>query len=370
MSRFRFASVSGLVCLVGILGGVCVAQSATLTPCRDNTLYQSPTGALSNGAGNFFFSGLVGPFGGFAIRRGLVAFDVSSIPAGSTVTCVELHLNLSMTQPGDLAIALHPLLSDWGEAGSTAPMGEGGGGPAQTGDATWLHGFFDTVPWSTPGGDFAGAASATRVVGAPGAYVWTSAQMVADVQAWVNTPTTNFGWLLKSPEATPGLAKRFDSKDSFDPARRPRLVVDFAPPTVLASAVPIGIGCVGSSGLPFVLSANGLPTVGNLAFSVELANGPSGASVFFYLAAGLNAVPISIGPGCFIHLDLTSALALASIGASPLGPFPLDAAGGLTVPVPILGSCGVVGSAIDVQALCLDGSGFILSNALSLVFGS
>src|SRR5262245_48154830 len=55
----------------------------TLTAVNDNTLYQDPSGNLSNGAGQHFFVGDTGQLTN-NIRRGLIKFNLSGIPAGST----------------------------------------------------------------------------------------------------------------------------------------------------------------------------------------------------------------------------------------------------------------------------------------------
>ena len=77
---------------------------------------------------------------------------------------------------------------------------------ATTGDATWLQTFYNSNTalnkWATPGGDFSPTVSGVTGFGADGtSATWSStAQMVADVQGWLNNPTTNFGWVLKSDE--------------------------------------------------------------------------------------------------------------------------------------------------------------------------
>ena len=58
------------------------------------------------------------------------------------------------------------MLADWGEGTSVAPGEEGDGAPATTNDATWRHRFFDTIFWTTEGGDFSGTVSASQSVGA------------------------------------------------------------------------------------------------------------------------------------------------------------------------------------------------------------
>ena len=40
------------------------------------------------------------------------------------------------------------------------------------------------------------------MVGAIGQYTWSSAQMVADVQGWLDNPASNFGWLMLGDEST------------------------------------------------------------------------------------------------------------------------------------------------------------------------
>ena len=92
-----------------------------------------------------------------------------------------------------------------------SPGEEGDGAPATSNDATWRHRFFDTIFWSTQGGDFSATVSASQSVGAVGQYTWSSAQMVADVQAWLDNPASNFGWLVLGDETAIATAKRFDT---------------------------------------------------------------------------------------------------------------------------------------------------------------
>jgi len=84
-------------------------------------------------------------------------------------------------------------------------------------DATWRHRFFDTIFWSMQGGDFSAIVSASQSVGPVGQYTWSSAQMVADVQSWVNDPVSNFGWLVLGDESAAGTTKRFDTRESASP---------------------------------------------------------------------------------------------------------------------------------------------------------
>ena len=218
--------------------GPCLANAGTINimPSKDNTLYEydPAEGDHSNGAGFHLFAGENGMG---EVRRGVLAFGISeTIPPGSTITAVSLSMNMSMTPAGALTVELHKLLADWGEGTSHAPMGEGDGAPATPNDATWRHRFFDSVFWTTQGGDFSAAISASQSVGGIGQYTWNSAQMVADVQSWLDNPASNFGWLVLGDESTIATAKRFDTRESASP---PMLTIQYTSgPRVLPTPRP------------------------------------------------------------------------------------------------------------------------------------
>src|SRR5207249_114044 len=103
---------------------------------------------------------------------------------------------------------------------------EGDVAQATPNDATWRHRFFDTIFWTTEGGDFSATVSASQSVGAVGMYMWSSPQMIGDVQSWLNNPTTNFGWLVLGDESDTLTAKRFDTRESASP---PVLTIQYTP---------------------------------------------------------------------------------------------------------------------------------------------
>ena len=201
-----------------------VAVEGTLTADRDNSLYEHPDGAESNGSGDFLF---VGRSNGLS-QRALVFFDIAgSIPDGSTIESVSLTMNVSNSQAGTENVRLHRLLTDWGEGDSLGGE-EGRGAPATPRDATWIHSFSSDTMWENPGGDFASIASADLGVGGVGNYTWTStADMIGDVQGWLDDPSTNFGWILIGNESGGATAKRFDSREHQSVANRPVLTIVF-----------------------------------------------------------------------------------------------------------------------------------------------
>jgi hypothetical protein len=223
---------SAFVLVLGA-GLALAAQSAgadviALGSSRDNTLYESASGFLSNGAGSYLFTGSTA---GSEIRRALLAFDVTgSVPAGATINSASLDLSMSKTISGSQPVSLHRVTADWGEAGSDAGGEEGGGAVAQTGDATWLHTFRATGFWASAGGDFAPAPSATQSVGGPAPYTWGStAAMVSDVQGWLDVPAGNFGWIVIGNESSSFTSKRFNSRENAGESSRPMLTIDFTP---------------------------------------------------------------------------------------------------------------------------------------------
>jgi hypothetical protein len=229
-SRMQLVVCVFLLCLLpGVQENTILAQTqVSIGASKDNTLYESPSGDLSNGAGQHFFVGRT-TLG--LLRRALVAFDVGrSIPSGSQITNVTLTLNMSQTSSGADTIGLHRVLADWGEGTSAALGNEGGGAPATTNDATWIHRFFNTSLWTTSGADYASTASDSLSVSVLGSYTWGSTTaMVSDVQQWFDNPSSNFGWMLVGQETAPHLTKRFDSKELVDSTLRPTLTVTYTP---------------------------------------------------------------------------------------------------------------------------------------------
>jgi hypothetical protein len=217
------------------------ASEVTIPAVRDNTLFEDASGSLSNGAGPVLFAGNNGQD---LARRALLRFDVAgSVPAGATVHDVLLTLNVSnATNTIPRAFTLHRLLRDWGEGASSTTSGSGA--PATTNDATWLHCFHPGPSlWDAPGGDFIPTASATQTITGVGVYTWTDAGMVADVQAWLDQPAANFGWLIQSDEVTLNTARRFDSRENGVAANRPALAISYT--TTVDVPTPTAPGGVG-----------------------------------------------------------------------------------------------------------------------------
>lgn len=214
----------------------------TIPASKDTSIFQNNANN-SSGAGNALFAGTNGTG---SPRRAFIAFDVAgNIPAGATVTEVQLILLLGQVAGsgsggggGISMVELHRLLADWGEGiaqkqnpSNDSFVGLGQGAAAGIGDATWRARVYPTTPWSKPGGDFVAEASAAVAVGGVlnSAWVWGSTtSLVGDVQGWLSSPATNFGWaIVNADETVTTNFRAFYSRDTATDAFRPQLQITY-----------------------------------------------------------------------------------------------------------------------------------------------
>jgi hypothetical protein len=220
------------------VSAVASAEIVSIGPSKDNTLIQAtnPNAQLSNGLGDIF-TGRTNQDGQGAatisIRRGLAQFDIAgSIPAGSTITGVTLTMRDVMGLNGDPSVELHRVLADWGEG--TSFQAGGMGAAATQDDATWLYRFYNAAnpaaspAWNSAGGDFSPTVSAASIIsddlGGGQSFSWSGAGLIADVQSFLDNPSSNFGWLLFGDESRGQSAKRLNSSESFTPPNLPPIL--------------------------------------------------------------------------------------------------------------------------------------------------
>jgi hypothetical protein len=254
----RFSTVAFVLALIPTAAW---SATASISASKDNTIFQNPANNSAGGAPGIF----AGTNGMGSPRRGLLEFDVAAgVPAGATITAVELRMYLGNAPNNNpQTIGLNRRTADWGEgtAGSstTAIGGSGSGFAAGPGDATWNQRMNGSANWSNPGatGDFNAVASGSATVTGPveTGFSWLStAALVADVQSWLDSPATNFGWaLINGNEASAGTVKAFYSRSaaqnasggSLDEAFRPMLTITYIPEpstaVLLVLAFPMSI---------------------------------------------------------------------------------------------------------------------------------
>jgi hypothetical protein len=180
----------------------------TLSAEKDNTMY-SEADTLSNGMGIYLFAGRTN---GTPLRRGLISFDVSSIPSTATITSVELTFRCSKST-GTNTLFIHKCLNSWGEGASNAVGTEGQGAPAELDDATWLYNYYDTSTWISTGGDFESIASDSRSFSEGQTGILSGQGLVNDVQSWVSGAVNN-GWVMLGQEGLTRSALRFNSSQN------------------------------------------------------------------------------------------------------------------------------------------------------------
>src|SRR5262249_18274687 len=111
---------------------------------------------------------------------------------------------------------------------------------AEVGDVTWLHTFYDTSFWNNPGGDFSATSSANTNVAGNGAYNWSAAGMISDVQDWLDNPDDNHGWGRVGNESVLHTTKRFNTRENTSASTRPLLTITYSIPEPATLALLVG----------------------------------------------------------------------------------------------------------------------------------
>jgi len=241
-SHRQNSNQAGLVAALILLSGTLVvgAASVTLNPVADTFL--SENYANHNFGGLPYFNS--GTTQNHYNNRGLLRFDLAgAIPSSAKIKSVSLVVECVGSPPPNenpppARFNLHRALLPWGEGNQTSPTNcsscSGQGAIATTNEATWyFRHAFTTNLWTVPGGaggaDFVATASSGVTVytenESPYAMVST-AQLVADVQLWLEQPPTNFGWFVVcQQEGTPFTARRIGSREDTNNA--PKLQIDY-----------------------------------------------------------------------------------------------------------------------------------------------
>ena len=232
------ASLKLFSLLLTLLSPIFVSAD-TFNASKDTTIYSNGN---SNGTGQGLFAGRSGS-GSF--QRGLIAFDISSIPAGATITNVTLRLHLNAFGNANTTdtVTLNAITQDWNEAtvgtGDAASGGGDGVAPA-AGDAVWTSS--GIAPWPA-GGAFNATVSGSAIVGPifDSLHTFTGAGLITDVQSWVDNTTSNYGWIIRGLEGGNNSSKRFSSKENTGGggANVPLLTVEYTTGVVYTGLDPV-----------------------------------------------------------------------------------------------------------------------------------
>jgi hypothetical protein len=203
--------------------GLAQTQQVNVEASMDNTIFEE--GDLSNGAGVYLFTGVTKLN---EKRRALIKFDLTeAVPDGVNVDSAMLILTPSKVKTGGTEVAIHRVITEWGEGTSDADSEEGKGAPATPDDATWLIAKTGGEQWIKPGGDFESENSATAIVNLGSDVVFHSETLTQDVNSWLTTPSGNHGWIVIGDESASSTAIRFQSRENADQEAHPTLKLYF-----------------------------------------------------------------------------------------------------------------------------------------------
>jgi spore coat protein A len=221
-----------------------IASSVTLRAVLDNTIYSESDSSFGGGWCLQVGRPNLSRPNQILIRRALIQFDLTSIPAGSKIVFARLNLfRLEQGGPGN-SLRVYRLAQDWGEGSSGAgdqcapPPRLFGRAPTESA-STWNYRFFGPrAVWETgtgatsPGGNFQRSFSDSEFVSPFNQDVGlASGGITSDVADWVRDPASNHGWILLGDEENLGTGLRFASRQDALPSHTPSLTVSFTLPT-------------------------------------------------------------------------------------------------------------------------------------------
>lgn len=138
-------------------------------------------------------------------RKGLLRFDLSSIPSNATVVGAKLDLWIAAEGQG---FKMHKMLVNWDESSTYNSLGPGVNNDDVTASSVI---------------DCQNAINLDTIV----SVNLRNNMKVATVQSWVTNPATNYGWMFEQIDSSTGDGLQFDSRQSITPSRRPKLTVRY-----------------------------------------------------------------------------------------------------------------------------------------------
>ena len=219
-------TVLGVALPVGNWVGWVLDPTTTFQPAAAaglDTHIDSAGPDTNNGTVTSFITGDSGSSGSTDFEA-LIEFDVSSIDSGDIISSAILSLYessaIDTASVGSWAVNLHRVLVDWVEAEATHNI-------YSTGN-NWT-----TAGCKSDGNDRSATISATVTLDGTAAVAFvdwgSTAQLVSDVQNFVDGGLSNFGWMLEAPTAenqgTSESANIFSTSDHATAEQRPKLVV-------------------------------------------------------------------------------------------------------------------------------------------------
>jgi hypothetical protein len=245
-----FRSIAGIIAFVGFS----VTSSAATVIFQEGVSPTAVYGHLGqdirgSGAINTASDMLIGyQSGGVLQIRSVLAFDLSSIPAGSTLDSITLTLTVNNTGNGTIsglgAIEIHEIIPNGVAANNMVEN--------QVSFSLWKTG----SSWTTAGGDFGGVLASAVVIdgdadnsfdnGEKATFASSAAWLVAAQSAFDTGQPLELILFSPTAEGTTGASNfaRFGSDGAGTAANRPQLTINYTPVPEPSSAALLGFTSV------------------------------------------------------------------------------------------------------------------------------
>jgi hypothetical protein len=277
-------------------------------------------------------------------QAAIFSFDVSKVPAGSTVTSASITLNV--TDPSSQSYELYQMLRPWTESA-----------------VTWNY----TYPkdnWGSPGmnGQYDRGKTALGTVTATAAGTVTinlNAAGIAVVQGWVNNPNSNHGLALLDYGATSDRLE-FRSSEDATTSLRPSFRVNYnTPGTTATNKAPVvnagtdaSVALTQTANLNGTVTDDGLPTPTKITSAWSKVSGPG--TVTFGNTAAIDTTARFSAAGTYV-LKLT-----ANDGAIASSDQVMITVGSGSTPTP---TTGIWISQAEIMKLPMSGEAWTTLNA-------
>jgi hypothetical protein len=246
------------------------------------------------------------------VQRGLVKFDVSSIPSGTTIARATLYLYSYQVTGSTGYYGAYALTRNFTANG-----------------VTW-NTYDGTNAWTTAGGDFNGTADGTSPKQSV-ANVWYAFDVTSRVQQWINNPSSNYGWVIKCTDENLHNQDYFYQSDyATDTSLRPKLVVsDVSGFAVTTASSPTAGGTVTGggnyqSGQNCTLTAYPATTYGYTFdhWSGGPVNGQTNNPVTFSVTGDVTITAVFTGPAGYIdvanYTELKTAIQTTAVAGNTI----------------------------------------------------
>lgn len=305
-------------------------QSQTVSLIADGDAVidqQLPTTVINNGAGNLVTNpNYYAVWSQFEREMSLISFDLSSIPAGSTISSAKITIQgLNTSAWNSRTIQLHKVTSPWSET---------------------------TVTWNSFNGAYSATAIASDLVYNTKPFAeWT---ITSEIQSIIDGSSANNGWLFQDVTGdywSDYFRYQYGSKEHTNSAKHPVLEITYTPPAGLNLSATSETICDGES---TTLTASGgttyswSPSTGLSATSGESVTATPSVTTTYTVTSGSESEQITITVNTTPTVGLTAVKATGGCD----GEISTAVSGGTSYTYAWTGPSGYTSSDQNITGLC------------------